>query len=167
MSTPRTPEIAKRTRTQANLSQRQIAAETGIPQPCISRFETGEGKLSPENYATLRQYIATLSPAPHLPFEKNGSENGTGEPTAVTENFIDDALIDATTNQVIEKLIENIENTGEQHVKTVKIPTTAFFTGESTIAEMETILATAENKLTGEVAFTLRDILEDAKISDN
>ena len=71
------------------------------------------------------------------------------------------------TNQVIETLIENIENTVEQHVKTARIHAGTLFTGESTIAEMETILATAENKLTGEVAFTLRDLLEDLKIADN
>ena len=86
MQSPLTPEIAKRTRTQANLSQRQFAAETGIPQPCISRFETGEGKLIPENEAKLRQYIAKHSPAPLLPFEKNG----TGDRTADLGKVIDD-----------------------------------------------------------------------------
>ena len=65
------------------------------------------------------------------------------------------------------KIIAGVENIVEQHVKSVKIPPGALFTTDCTIAEMETMLATTETRLTGEVAFTLRELLEDMKISDN
>ena len=158
-----TPETVKAVRIREKLTQYDLSDKTGIPQPCLSRFESGGRNLSPENYAKLREYITKLSPAP----EKNVVKNGTEAHPAAIGKVIDDALIDATTNQVIENLLDNIENIVEHAVKTAKIHAGALFTGECTIAEMETILATAETKLTGEVAFTLRDILEDAKISEN
>ena len=84
----------------------------------------------------------------------------------MSENIIDDTLIDTTANKVIETLLDNLDSTVEAHVKTVKIPASALFNGDHTLAEMEQILAEAETKLSGEVAFTLRDLLEDMKIPE-
>ena len=83
------------------------------------------------------------------------------------KNIIDDNLIDATANQVIETLLENLENTVENYVKSVKIPASLLFNGECSIDEMNQILMTAETKLTNDVTLTLRDLFDDMKISDN
>ena len=114
------PADMKRLREKAGLSQEQLAQGAGIPQSCISRLENGVGNLSEELENKVLSYIKSLSP--------NNSP---------LENSIDDNLIDATNNQVIEKLLGNLESTVEANVKNVKIPATSFFTGDHTIGETE------------------------------
>ena len=66
---------------------------------------------------------------------------------------------------MIESYLENLDQTVEAHVKTVRLPASVLFKSDCTIAEMEEILATAETKLAGEVTGTLRDLLEEIKTS--
>ena len=163
-----TPADIKRMRENTGLSQDGFATGAGIPRSSLSRLERGEGNLSEESEAKVLQFIEKHDTGETEKNESPAETNGNSESDTPIENVIDNSLVEATVNQIIEAYLENLEQTVEAHVKTVSLSASMLFKSDcTTISEMEEILETAETKLAGEVSFTLRDRLEGIKIAGN
>ena len=159
-----TPDEMTRMREKTGLTQQQFATEAGVAQSSLSRFERGEGNLSEESEAKVLQYIENHDTGDTEKNDSPAENNGNSESDTPIVNVIDNHLVEATVNQIIEAYLENLEQTVEAHVKTVRLPASVLFKSDCTLAEMEEILATAETNLAGEATFTLRERLEEIKI---
>ena len=144
-----TPDLIREYREKNSLSQEEFAKRSGVAPSTISRFESGEGKLSDESAAKILAYL-----------------NKVIEDNAASKSTIDDNLVNTVTNQVIERLIEYSETTIKIQMKTFQIPSAALFTKDYTFGEMQEMLTKVEKELVDKVKSTVRDRLERIKCSE-
>ena len=152
-----TPDTVKKYREEKDISQEELAQRAGVTRSSISRFERGEGNLSDETKAKVLEYITRTT--------EDKSATPVTPVDTPSENIIDNSLIVTTANQVIEKLIDDLETTVEAHMKTVRIPASALFTEDHTLGEMEQILTEAKRGLVREVKTIVQDRLDRIKRS--
>lgn len=152
-----TPDSLKKYREEKDISQEELAQRTKVPRSSISRFERGEGNLSDETEAKVLEYINRTT--------EDKSDMPVTPVDTPSENIIDNSLIVTTANQVIEKLIEDLETTVEAQMKTVRIPASALFSEDHTFGEMEQILTEAKKRLTNEIKSIVQGRLDEIKHS--
>ena len=152
-----TPDAVKKYRREKHISQTELAKRVGVASSTISRFESSESNLSDETEAKVLEYISRTT--------KDKSDMPVTPVDTPSENIVDNSLIVTTANQVIEKLIKDLETTVEAHMKNVRIPASALFTQDHTFGEMEQILTEAKKRLTNEIKSIVRGRLDEIKHS--